>query len=132
MQYPIFIHKDPTSDYGVTVPDLPGCFSAGDSIEDAIKNAREAIECHLEGLLLDSEPIPLKISLEHHLDNPEFKDGLLALVDIDISRISGKSKRINITLPERFLKQIDEYTKYHGGNRSAFLADAAMAFMAAH
>ncbi len=132
MQYPIFIHKDPHSDYGVIVPDLPGCYSAGSTIEDAIKNAHEAIECHLEGLLLDNDPIPLKQPLEHHLDNPELKDGVLALVDIDLSRVSGKSKRINITLPERFLKQIDEYTRQHGGNRSAFLADAAMNFMAEH
>lgn len=132
MQYPIFIHKDPDSDYGVMVPDLPGCYSAGRTIEDAIKNAHQAIECHLEGLLLDNEPIPLKQALEHHLDNPELRGGVLALVEIELSKISGKSKRINITLPERFLKQIDEFTKQHGGNRSAFLADAAMNYMAEH
>jgi len=48
MQYPIFIHKDKNSDYGVTIPDIPGCFSAGSTVEEAIKNAHEAIECHLE------------------------------------------------------------------------------------
>ena len=36
MRYPIVIHKDETSDYGVVFPDLPGCFSAGDTIEEAI------------------------------------------------------------------------------------------------
>ena len=132
MQYPIFIHKDFGSDYGVIVPDLPGCYSAGKTIEDAIKNAHEAIECHLEGLLLDNDPIPLKQPLEQHLDDPDLKEGVLALVDIDLSKVSGKSKRVNITLPERFLKQIDEYTRQHGGNRSAFLADAAMNYMAEH
>jgi len=132
MQYLIFIHKDHHSDYGVIVPDLPGCYSAGNTIEDAIQNTHEAIECHLECLLLDGDPIPFKQSLEQHLDNPDLKDGVLAVVDIDLSKISGKSRRINITLPERFLKQIDEYTKDHGGNRSAFLADAAMSFMAEH
>ena len=60
MQYPIFIHKDENSDYGVIVLDLPGCFSAGDTIEEAIKNAHEAIECHIESLLLDKDPIPPK------------------------------------------------------------------------
>lgn len=132
MQYPIFIHKDEKSDYGVIVPDLPGCFSAGKTIEEAIHNAHEAIECHLEGLLLDGEPIPLQTSIEEHLDNVELKDALLALVEIDLSKISGKSARVNITLPERFLKQIDEYTKQHGGNRSAFLLDAAMKYMSEH
>lgn len=132
MQYPIFIHKDENSDYGVIVPDLPGCFSAGSTIEEAIHNAHEAIECHLEGLLLDNESIPLKKPVEHHLDDPELKGGVLAMVEIDVSKISGKTTRINVSLPERFLRQIDEYTKQHGGNRSGFLVDAAMSFMAEH
>lgn len=132
MQYPIFIHKDKDSDYGVIVPDLPGCFSAGGTIEEAVKNAHEAIECHLEGLLLDNESIPLKKPVEQHLEDPDFKDGVLAMVEIDISKISGKTTRINVSLPERFLKQIDEYTHQHGGNRSGFLLDAAMNYMAEH
>jgi predicted RNase H-like HicB family nuclease len=132
MQYPIFIHKDETSDFGVIVPDLPGCFSAGSTIEEGIKNTHEASECHLEGLLMANEPIPLKKPLEHHLNNPDFKDGVLAIVDIDFSKISGKTIRVNVSLPERFLRQIDKYAHHHGGNRSGFLLDAAMSFMAEH
>ena len=132
MQYPIFIHKDEESDYGVIVPDLPGCFSAGSTIEEAIKNAHEAIECHLEGLLLDNESIPLQKSIEEHLENPDFKGGVLAMIKVDVSKISGKTTRINVSLPERFLRQIDEYTEQHGGNRSGFLVDAAMSYMAEH
>ncbi len=132
MQYPIFIHKEINSDYGVIVPDLPGCFSAGSTIEDAIQCAHEAIECHIEGLLLDGDPVPLKQPIEQHLDNPDFKEGVLAIVEVDLTKIAGKSTRINISLPERFLKQIDEYTKQHGGNRSGFLVDAALNFMAEH
>lgn len=130
MQYPIFIHKDENSVYGVIVPDLPGCYSFGDTVEEAIQNSYEAVECHIEGLLLDNEPLPLKKPIEEHLENPDFEGGLLALIDIDISKISGKTTRINISLPERFLEQIDEFTKDHGGNRSAFLVDAAMSYMA--
>lgn len=84
MQYPIFIHKDENSVYGVIVPDLPGCYSAGDTVEEAIKNAHEAIECHIEGLLLDNEPIPFKKSIEEHLENPDFKDSLIASVKIGL------------------------------------------------
>lgn len=132
MQYPIFIHKDENSAYGVIVPDLPGCFSFGDTIEDAITHSIEAIECHIEGLLLDNETIPLRVNLETHLANPELKDAIVAVVDIDISKLSGKSTRINVSLPERFLRQIDDYTKDHGGNRSAFLVDAAMSYLSQH
>lgn len=133
MQFPIFIQKDNDSDYGVIVPDLPGCFSAGSTIEDAIHNAHEAIECHIEGLLLDNDPIPLKKSIEQHIeDDPDLQGSVLAVVEIDISKISGKTTRINVSVPERFLTQIDEYTQQHGGNRSGFLVDAAMNYMAQH
>jgi predicted RNase H-like HicB family nuclease len=132
MQYPIFIHKDEDSAYGVIVPDLPGCFSAGDSIEEAMRNAHEAIECHIEGLLSDNDPLPLKKPVEEHLGNPELKDGVLAIVEVDISKLSGKITRINVSLPERFLEQIDEYAQSRGGNRSGFLVDAAMSYMAEH
>jgi len=40
------------------VPDLPGCITTGNSVEDVERNIREAIELHLEGLREDGEPIP--------------------------------------------------------------------------
>ena len=57
--YPVVIHKNNASDFGVTIPDLPGCFSAGSSMVEALQQAKEAIECHLEGLLLDDEALPM-------------------------------------------------------------------------
>jgi predicted RNase H-like HicB family nuclease len=42
MKFSVAIHKDKDSDYGVIFPDLPGCFSAGDTIEEALANAQEA------------------------------------------------------------------------------------------
>jgi hypothetical protein len=36
MRYPVVIHKDESSDFGVTIPDIPGCFSAGDTYDDAL------------------------------------------------------------------------------------------------
>lgn len=80
MRYPVVIHKDSDSDYGVTVPDLPGCFSAGETMDDALAQAVEAIECHLEGLLLDNEPLPTPQSIGVHQQNPDYADGIWALV----------------------------------------------------
>ena len=76
MRYPVVIHKDPDSDFGITIPDLTGCFSAGSTIEEAINMAQEAAECHIEGLLIDSEPIPTPNDIEVHKDNPDFKEGI--------------------------------------------------------
>ena len=100
MRYPIVIHKDPDSDYGVTVPDLPGCFSAGSTMDEAIEMARESIIGHIETLLMDAQPIPDKSPLEVHLEDEFYADGIWALVDVDLSELSCKSVQVSITLPE--------------------------------
>jgi predicted RNase H-like HicB family nuclease len=132
MNYPVVIHKDENSDYGVTIPDIPGCFSAGSNIEEAIENSKEAILCHIEGLLMDNEDIPLPNSIEKHKDDPEYSDGTWALVDVDISKVKGKAKRINITIPERVLYKLDLYSQREGGTRSGLLVKAAMEYIASH
>ena len=129
MRYAIVIHKDPQSAYGVTVPDLPGCFSGGDTLDEAIESAQEAIACHLEGLLMDGEPIPEKGSLELHQADPNYEAGIWALVNIEVSKLSSKAKRINITLPERVLAIVDEAARRKGETRSGLLARAALMYV---
>ena len=99
MRYPVVLHKDPNSDYGVTVPDLPGCFSAGETIDEALTEVVEAIECHIEGLLIDGEPVPSPTSIETHRDDPDYADGVWALVTVDISKLSGKTTQVDVTVP---------------------------------
>jgi predicted RNase H-like HicB family nuclease len=132
MRYPVVIHKDKTSDYGVTVPDLPGCFSAGDTMEDALTNVIEAIECHLEGLLLDGDGIPQAQPVEFHLKDRQLAGGTWALVSVDLSKLASKAKRINITLPERVLTLVDEQAKREGESRSGLLARAVMEYIGRH
>ena len=75
MLYPIAIEKGSnTTAFGVVIPDLPGCFSAGDSFEEALLNAKVAINMHLETLAeLDILP-PQATTIDSHYDKPEFKD----------------------------------------------------------
>lgn len=129
MRYSIVIHKDKDSDYGVIVPDLAGCYSAGDSADEALSNAIEAIECHIEGLLADGEPVPAPKPLELHQCKRDFAGGIWAIVDVDLSKLSGRVKRINITMPERILSQIDSYALSHGETRSGLLAHAALKYV---
>lgn len=126
MLVPVVIHKDKESDYGVTVPDFPGCFSAGDSIEDALSQAREAIELHLEGMLDDGEGVPEITPFEDWQKQKEYKGGVWFLVGIDPSKVAGKAKRINVTIPERLLDQIDKAAALEQTSRSGFLTTAAM------
>jgi len=132
MRYPVVIHKDVETDYGVTVPDLPGCFSAGSSIDEALAQVTEAIETHIEGLMMDREPVPLPKRIEDHQADPSFSEGVWALVTVDISKLSGKSRRVNITLPERVLASMDEFAAQRGETRSGLIAQATMEFIAAH
>lgn len=130
LRYPVVIHKDIDSDYGVSVPDLPGCFSAGDSVDNALNAVIEAIECHVEGLLIGGEAVPVPLSIEQHQENPDYADGMWAFVDVDLSKLSGKSKRINITIPERILNRIDAFAASHNESRSGLIADAAIEYIA--
>ena len=129
MRFPIVVHKDADSGYGVAVPDLPGCFSAGDTLDEVIESAREAIACHVEGLLMDGEPVPARGSLEGHQANDEYGGGVWAIVDVDISKLSSKAKRINITLPERVLAIVDQAAVREGQSRSGLLANAALSYL---
>ena len=88
--YPIVIHKDTEGCYGVTIPDLPGCFTAGDTVEDALKHAREAIEFYMECLLFDGDLIPEPKNIADHQNNPDYADGQwdsIAIIIPDISNI---------------------------------------------
>lgn len=129
MYYPVVIHKDPDSDYGVTVPDLPGCFSAGDSIEDALIQVVEAIECHVEGLLLDQEPIPMPQNIEYHRLHPNYVDGIWALVAVDFAKLSGKAAEVQVTLPEGVIALMDAYALQHGETRNDLIAKATSEFI---
>lgn len=132
MLYPVVIHKERGSDYGVTVPDLPGCFSAGETVQQALEAAREAIAAHIEGMMIDGERIPPPASIDTYQRKPAYPGGVWALVSIDLVKLSGKAKRINITLPERALAELDSCAKSIGETRSGFLLRAALEYIARH
>ena len=125
MRFAIVVHKDEGSSYGVTVPDLPGCFSGADTLDDAFVAAQEAILLHLEGMLDDGDPLPKTKPIQAHIANEDYRDGIWGFVDIDLSDIPDKAVRVNITVPSRILATIDKFAKREGETRSGFLAKAA-------
>lgn len=127
MRYPIAIETgDSRHAYGVVVPDLPGCFSAGDTLDDALTNAQEAILLHLEGLLDEGQPVPEPSDIERLRRKREFRNWTWAVVDVDLSQLGDKAARINITLPQRILRAVDAHARRQGETRSGFLARAAL------
>ena len=119
------------SAFGAVVPNLPGCFSAGEMLDEAIQNAQEAIDSHCETLIEDNLDIPPATSIAKHQKDPEFAGWIWALVDVPVEKYLGPAEKINITVPRLILSRIDEYAKGHGATRSGFLVQAARQAMAA-
>lgn len=122
-QYIGLIRKEATSDYGVSFPDFPGIATAGTSLDDARAMAEEALAFHIEGLVEDGEAIPEPSSLDAVMSDPDNRDGVAILVAVKTD--APKCVRVNVTLPEDVLAQIDRYAASRGFTRSGFLAQAA-------
>ncbi|MBV6274197.1 type II toxin-antitoxin system HicB family antitoxin [Alcaligenaceae bacterium CGII-47] len=128
MFYLAYVHKDPDSAYGVTFPDFPGCFSAADDLADLPRLAQEAVELHFEG---EDFSIPAPSPAEDWLNDERFQGGYWMLINIDMSKISTRAIRLNISLPENLVHRIDASARERHMSRSAFLAKAAEREMAA-
>jgi len=128
-QYIALIHKDADSDYGVSFPDFPGVVTAGTSLDDARVMAEEALALHIEGMIEDGEAVPLPSSLEEVMADASNRDGVAILVALRTD--AKKAVRVNITLPEDTLAEIDAFAQAHGYTRSGFLTKAARELIAA-
>lgn len=123
MLYPVYIHVgDNDHAHGVTIPDFPGCFSAADEWQDLPRMVQEAIELWCDGQNLE---LPKPSALDKLINDADYVDGVWFLIDVDISKLDTKPVRLNISLPQSLVSEIDSYTKAHGATRSGFLARAA-------
>ena len=117
----------PKKSWGVVVPDLPGCFSAADSgIDEAIENAKEAIELWIEVVLDKEMEIPRPSMITDLQKKKEYKGWIWAVAEVDPALLSDEIERINITLPKRVLSRLDAKAKKAGESRSGFIAHLAL------
>lgn len=128
MKYPIAIEMGSRKkSWGVVVPDLPGCFSAADSgIDEAIENAKEAIELWIEVALDQGMEIPRPSMITDLQKKKEYKGWIWAVAEVDPALLSDEIERINITLPKRVLSRLDAKAKKAGETRSGFIAHLAL------
>lgn len=122
------IHKDADSDFGVSFPDFPGAITAGKTLDEARAMAEEALALHIEGLTEDGEVLPEPSTLEEVMSEPDNRTGVAILVSVKTEQ--PKAVRVNVTLPEDVLEQIDRYAEAHGFTRSGLLAQAARKLIA--
>jgi predicted RNase H-like HicB family nuclease len=123
MLYPLYVWKDTNSAYAASFPDLPGVFTAADNLADLPAMAQEAVEAMYEG---ETNAIPAATEIEQWTSNSDYQNGFWILVDIDLAKINAKPVRVNISLPESLLNDIDAAAKIQHVTRSGFLAQAAL------
>lgn len=124
MLYPVYVYEGgEDTAYGAEFPDFPGCYSAADDLKDLTANLQEAVEVYYEG---EDFNIAVPSRIEDLKGN--YNGGFWLMADIDLSRLSSTTKRINITMAQNVLSRIDRETD----NRSRFLTDAALEKLAGH
>jgi predicted RNase H-like HicB family nuclease len=123
MRYVIAIEPGTeTTAFGVVVPDLPGCFSAGDTLDEAMRNAEEAGAAWIDAALDSGQAIPKPSSAEAIRSNPEYAGWLLAVVTLDEVLTDNTVERVNITLPRRVLARLDALAAAAHETRSGYIA----------
>ncbi|MDP7592316.1 MAG: type II toxin-antitoxin system HicB family antitoxin [Litorilituus sp.] len=135
MKYSIVFNKESSdSCYQVSVPDLPGCALTAETIDFGLDKVREEIKSHLAILAEYGEHIPSASSIDkqrksYELAHPNnYHQAFWAIVEIDITAYLGRSHKINVTLPELLIKQIDQKVSKSSAykTRSGFIATACL------
>lgn len=122
--YIALIHKDSDSEYGVSFPDFPGCITAGKTIDEAKDMAQEALSGHIRVMDEFGEKIPDPSNLEKVMSLSD-DEKFVAFFIVSAPDKKSRKVRVNITVPEEELNQIDSFAKQQGMTRSAFLIKAA-------
>jgi len=127
MRYPIAIEPGTeTTAFGVVVPDLPGCFSAGDTLDEALANAEEAAAAWVDAALDAGQAVPTPSSLDEVHGREEFRGWSFGVITLDPALLDDSVERVNITLPRRVLARIDAKARALGESRSGFIARMAL------
>ena len=127
MRYPIAIEPaTETTAFGVVVPDLPGCFSAGDSLDEAMTNAEEAAAAWIDATLDGGEIVPAPSSLAAIHGNPTYSGWIFGVIMVDPALLDDTVERVNITLPRRVLRRLDARARAAGESRSGYIASLAV------
>ncbi|WP_440876674.1 type II toxin-antitoxin system HicB family antitoxin [Thalassotalea sp. PLHSN55] len=129
MHYPVVIlFEELTEQFTLSVVDLPGCKVTNHSIDHGLLKLKEEIAGHLKILAEYGEQIPHAKSIDFHRKNSTNPMAIWALVEFDIVPYLGKSHKINVTLPELLIKQIDDRVSKDENykTRSGFIATSCI------
>jgi len=131
----VFVSDEKEKGYQVSVPDLPGCAVTAKTVDSGLEEMTKEIQSHLSILAEYGEKVPNAMNLESHrknymFANPHtFSQAFWAIINIDITPYLGKSHKINVTLPELLIAQIDDKVSKSADykTRTGFIASACFA-----
>ena len=134
LNYVAVLERGLNGSFGVFFPDLPGCVSAGNSADEAMTDAREALALHVEGMVEDGVKLPEPSSVHAFgaEDFPGSDVAALFFVPVDVPTAPKREDpplRINVSLPQSLVARIDAAADANGLTRSGLLAVAARRWM---
>ncbi|WP_264997260.1 type II toxin-antitoxin system HicB family antitoxin, partial [Komagataeibacter xylinus] len=100
----------------------PGCFSAGDTLDEAISNAEEAAAAWIDATLDAGEAVPSPSTLDAIQNNPDYEGWTVGFVTIDPAVLDDRVERANISLPRRVLERLDALARSSHESRSGMIA----------
>ena len=125
MRYPVMIEAgDENTAWSVVVSDLPGCFSAGDTLDEAMTAVEEAAAAWIDAALDEGRAIPRPSSVQEA--SAGYAGWIVGFVNVDPALLNDTVERINITLPRRVLARLDAKAKDAGESRSSYIAHLAI------
>jgi predicted RNase H-like HicB family nuclease len=127
MRYPVLIEEgSETTAFGVVVPDLPGCFSAGDSLDEAMEAAKEAAAAWIDAALDKGTTVPTPSTLHDIRCLPGYEGWTIGVLELDPDLFDDSIERVNITLPKRVLRRLDDLASRRHQSRGAFISELTM------
>ena len=127
MKYPVLITRNTANDkYQLSVVDLPGCNAESKTVDEGLCNLESIVDSHLTILSEQAEKIPQAKSIDYHMKSNSL--GIWVIINIDIMPYLGNSQKINVTLPELLIKQIDDRVSKSSEHktRSGFIASVCV------
>lgn len=125
MQIVGLIHREGQA-FGISFPDLPGCISAGSTLDDVIHQGMEALDFHISAMIDDGEPLREFRTVDSLRDCGDFDEEFKTaeLVTLLATEIPGKAVKVTITMEEHLLQRLNTAAERQGYTRSGFIADA--------
>lgn len=130
MKYPLYIRRDGATNFNASFPDFPRVFAQGNSIGEIKINAKRAVELMYDhsGQLIS---VPAYDVSELHALDMDDGEGIWVFLEVNLARATSQAIRIQVSLPDELLTQVDLTAREHKMTRSSLITQAVVGEVAA-